>query len=441
MDRRRRQKFGSRSRGGRRELGLANRDDIMSQNETWAPTTNLRRWAEPTLLGLAVAAMAVAMGHAQDPFAAPPAGAPAAGEKKEGDPFAAGEKTAVPAAAGKKKEAAPPPPDTLAIKLLRDTNPTTPAELLRAADAALALERPDESKRYLAKLVAAQPADDVLAGLASKYGDFLLRLIRIKELQPEGMQVSEKISQAAQRVAQNAERMQQIITRLSAGEQRDRQAALEQLRTVGTSAVMPLLAVLTDAGREPEHRNIRAALVHLGSTVELPLIAALDAPSDELKAQVIAVLGRMESKRATRHLVRLASDPQVPAQVRDVAAAALTRIMGATPDLYEARRYLSHEVERFMHGELPDRPDLNGLIEVWSWDESKGEATARKLPARDAGLHLAARLTKDLAAVSPGDNHAQRQMVLANLELAKTLGGLDQPVVVGTLRVPSIAGD
>src|SRR5436190_2063598 len=116
------------------------------------------------------------------------------------DPFGAAPKPAADGAAASTKKspdleaaARDAKSDPLAIQLLRASNPTTPRELLQAAQSALQYGRPDEAKRYLAKLLGVKPADKALASLTAQYADFLLQLDRIKELEPEGRQVVEMI--------------------------------------------------------------------------------------------------------------------------------------------------------------------------------------------------------------------------------------------------------
>jgi hypothetical protein len=383
-------------------------------------------------------ALVCALAPAQDPFAEPmpKAGAPPA----DADPFGA---PAPPAGAAAAPAAGPPidtsKPEPLPIQILRDARLTSPAELIRAAQAMLQFGRPDESKRYLALLVAAKPADEALAPLAGAYGDFLFEASRVKEVQPEGQQVAELIYSAAQRVAQNLDRINALIPQLSAEALADRQDALGQLSRGGPTVATPLLRVLADASREKEHPYLRAALAHLAVDTEGPLLGALEAPNDYLKAQVIATLGRMRSRRAMMHLVGPAIDPAAPELMRLAAAAALERIIGAVPDRYEAEKYLYQETHRLLAGELPYRPDADDRVELWSWDEAQRAVVARKLPRRDAALLLSARVASDLYRLKAGDNAAQRLMLLTNLELAKVLGGLDRPLPLAAGSAGAVA--
>jgi hypothetical protein len=399
-------------------------------------------------LTLAAAAISLALGlitslHAQDPFSAPPAAGTPTPMPMPGDadPFGAGgAKPAGPAAPAAESTVDLSKPEPLVIRQLRESNPTTPAELMQAAQAALQFGRPDETKRYLAKLIASTPAENLLAPLARDFGDFLLQILRDKQLQPEGKQIADAIQTAAQRAVQDPGRIDALIAQLSNDDLGTRQEALFELSKSGTHVVTPALRVLADASREKEHRFIRAALAHLKASTELPILGALDVPNDYLKAQVILILGRMGSNKALMHLVRYAVDDSVPAEVRDAAKAALTKIIGPLPDRYDAERYLAQQTARLLQGQIAYQPDHEDNVELWTWDESKREVVQRKLPIGDAAVLLATRTANDLYALKSSDrpplgpadadalNRALRLKLLANLELAKVLAGLDQPL-------------
>jgi hypothetical protein len=381
---------------------------------------------------LAVGAVAICAVPAQEPAAAPQAGG-----KGEPDPFGAGAKPAGKAKAEAAAELAKPEP--FAIQVLRDSNPTTPLELLRAAQAVLQYGRPDECKRYLAKFVASKAADEAMAPLTERFGDFLFRLARDKDVQPEGKQAADLILAAAQRAVQNPDRIDALIRQLSAATSGERQAAINQLVKAGPAAVTPMLRALADAGRAKEHPYVQAALVRMAAITELPLIAALETSNDSLKALLIETLGHIRSSRAAVFLVRLASDEDIAPALREAARAALVRSTGAAPDRYEARRYLAREAVRFLRDELPYEVDIDGRIELWSWDDSKLEITSRKLPKPDAAVLLASRAANDLYLLNPTDNAAQRLMLLTNLELAKVLTGLDRPLPMGEGSAGAVA--
>src|SRR5262245_54534390 len=338
------------------------------------------------------------------------------------------------------------PPDAtkrepLVIEMLRARNATTPEQLLSAAQSALQFGRAEECKRYLAKLIDARPADDALAPLTARYGDFLFQLSRTADVQPEGRQVAELVQSAAQRTSQDSNKIAALIAQLSDQRPAAGQEALGRLVLAGTHVVNPMLHALADAGRVAEHANIRTALVQLRAVTELPLIGALDAPNEALKMQVVAVLGRMQSSRAAMYLVRPALDPKAPAELRQLAAAALQRISGATPDLYDGEKYLTREIDRLLLGDLPISHDVDDRVQLWTWDAAKQEVVPVTVFRRDAGLLLASRIANDLYALRPSDPGALQRMLLLGLEYAKTVSGLDQPLPTapGTAGAAAIA--
>jgi hypothetical protein len=358
----------------------------------------------------------------------------------EVDPFGAGGARPGPAAPAE-SPADVTKREPLVIQQIRDSKPTTPAELMKAAQATLQFGRPDETRRYLALLLAAAPPENQLAPLSRDFGDFLFQIFRQKEVQPEGQQVADAIQAAAQKELQDAGRIDALIAQLSDGDLGTRQAALFELSKSGTHVVTPALRVLADASREKEHRFIRAALAHLKAQTELPILGALDAPNDYLKAQVILILGRMGSNKALMHLVRYAVDESVPAEVRDAAVAALTKIIGPIPDRYEAERYLAQQTARLLQGQMPYQADHDDNVELWTWDETQRQVVPRKLSIGDAAVLLATRTANDLYALQASGgrdapeparadarNRALRLKLLTNLELAKVLAGLSHPL-------------
>src|SRR5688572_25395860 len=99
---------------------------------------------------------------------------------QEADPFGAG--VAKPVEKAKAEAPALAKAEPLAIEILRSGDPQVPVDLLRAAQAALDFGRPDECKRYLTKLLSIQPKNEVLAAQTLRFGDFLFRLSRQKDV-------------------------------------------------------------------------------------------------------------------------------------------------------------------------------------------------------------------------------------------------------------------
>ncbi|MCI0358787.1 MAG: hypothetical protein L0211_09925 [Planctomycetaceae bacterium] len=388
-----------------------------------------------SVLFLAALCCGPLVSRAQDPFAPPKPGGAAPGEAAAPpmpqDPFGAApapqpgtDKATGPQLA---EEALP-----LVLQQLRDSNPQTPKAILQAANAVLQFGRPDEAKKYLARFLAAKFPEDQLAPVPHQVGsDLLIHLVRNEGVQPEGKEVARIVQEAAYKKATDVAEIEKTIALLSSPSLSIRQSALEKLGESGTHVVTPMLRVLADSSREGEHRFVRVALAHLAVATELPLIGALEIPDEHVQAQVVAVLGRIRSKPAVMHFVRPAVDPAASRVLREVAAASLAKIVGSAPDRYAAEKYLDEQIELLLGGNLPYAADPDGLIEMWFWDEPQRAVASRKLSKGDAALLLATRLTSDLAALNPQSEKARRMKLLTSLELAKVLGGMDQPLRMG----------
>ena len=329
----------------------------------------------------------LSVAQAQDPFAPPPAGGAAAAPddaaaRPAQDPFGGAGPAAAP---GAEKAPAAPPPEVklpLVIQQLRDSNPQTPKAILQAANAALQFGDPAEAKRYLTQFLAAKFPPDQLADVPHQVGSaLLLHFAKSEPLQPEGKEVIRIVQEAAYTRATDAAEIDKTIKLLSNPSLSIRQLALEKLGESGTHVVTPMIRVLADDARQAEHRYVRVALAHLAASTELPLIGALDIPDDVVRAQIVAVLGRIRARPAVMHLVRPAVDPAAPAQLREVAAASLQKIIGSSPDRYEAERFLNREIESLLSRRFALRgrcrwADRNVVVERRNKGRGKPEAAA-----------------------------------------------------------------
>lgn len=365
--------------------------------------------------------------NAQDPFAAPGA-APAAGAPKAApaDPFG---KAGAPGAKVDDLEAAALAAEPLVIRQFRESNPTTPAAIVQAARAVLQYGRPDEAKFYLARLLGLKPDEAALIALESEFGSAtFIKFAQEPQVQPEGKQVADLVLAAAEKFARDPARIDAAIKELSDSNPRAQGFALATLRNAGPTVVTPLLRVLADAGRESEHKVIRAALVALAPMTEPPLLGALETPNDYLRPQVIAILGKMESREAVKFLLRPAIVATTPTLERQLAQASLERILGETPTEYEAVKFLFDQANRLVTETPPYDTDADGQTVVWSWDAKLNTTVPHTLPAGDAAIELAARLAADLHAIAPQNGEVTRLWLLRNLEAAQIRAGLDRPL-------------
>jgi HEAT repeat protein len=340
-----------------------------------------------------------------------------------------------PAAPGPKKPGdkpdadAPPPPDTPAVIAIRDSNPTTPIELLKAADAMLNLGRPDESKKMLAKLIAAKPDITTLALAQRNVGPAMLfRFVREKSLQPEGQEAGLMVLDAASAYARDAGRVAAMVKGLISGDEDVRNMAYGGIRDAGDAAVAPLVTALAQPLDAQAAARLRMALASLGDVALEPLIAVLASRKDELRTQVALTLGEFKSRRAIAYLAYPSIDPNASPLLRKAAGWALTEIIGGAPTKPEVAHYLRTQLDALMAGKLPIGGDQDGLVQLYVWDDAKQTLTPVRVPATDASMLVAAQLAADLYDLDPKNPDYRRLRLLTMLEAAKLTSGMDHPL-------------
>ncbi len=272
------------------------------------------------LRGFTVAIVVLLAGAAQlvgqdpaDPFGG---GAGAAGAAQ--GPGGGGAKPAAPQAAPKDAAGRTAADEQNPVVLaFRDRNPTTPKDLMFAVESLFQIDRRDEAKLYLAKLIAAQPNRDDLESFQRQYGTgFFMRLARDPEMKPEGAQFAKAVEEAAYQAARDPERLKTVIQQLSDPSPTVHLQAVEELQRAGEAVVGPLLEALADPNRQAEHAQIRAGIVELGEPMIDPMLGALETPDEALRRQVLQVLGRFGAGRAVPFLLGPALDASAPDAAR-----------------------------------------------------------------------------------------------------------------------------
>lgn len=398
--------------------------------------------ASPLALALVGAAGILLLGGLpavaqEDPFSAP-ADAPMG----DFDPFggaspAGGEK---PGDGGTPAEPERRGPEPAVILQFRESNPTTPSQLAAAAEAVLAFGRPDEAKIYLQKLIASKPTSEALAPLANELaGATLARFASEPQLQPEGKRVADTILAAAEKVARDPARIIGLVPLLTDPNPSVRASAVARMRQADSFAVPPLLSVLADPKQASLHRQVRTALVSLGAMAEAPLIGALQTPDEALRAQIVIVLGRMRSTRATPFILQAALDPAASPELREAGRAAITAIWGKKPSRQEAEYTLLHECEQLNQGRIPYEPNENGLIELWYWDAETKSPKPSQLAPSDAARMLADHVTSVLVHIFPERPDFLKLRLLSGLEWARTVAGRSGPLPRGDGTIYQVA--
>lgn len=319
--------------------------------------------------------------------------------------------------------------EALAVQTIRESNPKTAEQLLRAAEMTLDFDRPDEAQRYLTQLLDAKPAAAALVKAHQQIGSaFLIRIGREATVQPQGAQVADLILKTAHAAAFNPKRIEQLVNQLNSPDVEKRQQSLSDLQYVGADAFPALLAVLSQDARAAEHDRVKAALLALAGDATGPIVAALDSPKETLRRNVLPILGELRSSAAFYRLLRPAF---AEGDVGQSARQALTQIAGGAPSKADAEKALSRRIEALLD---PESGAARGVTTVWTWDAKADVPRQQSVPGARAALLEAARLAADLAAIAPENVRYQRLALLTGLEQQQTFAGLDAPLPIAALN-------
>jgi CheY-like chemotaxis protein len=345
------------------------------------------------------------------------------------------QKAAAPAAAAKRP--APPskpiaPRNELVVRALLQTDPRTPAELVRAIKILVDLDEAGAAQPLLQKLIDQKLDDAALAALVDEFGSAVfLRIARAEALQPIAPQFTAAALAAAARHARDAKRIAAEIQRLESADVDERDAAVAALRSGRDAAVGALLSVLDDPARQAEHAHVETALVQMGSESLAPLGGALAGADATLKAKVCRILGQLGNTAAIDDLLAPALSASSPPEVRAAAAESLRQLGVGAPDPGAATARLVRAARR--RYDRPHEPIDSPLADVtlFDWDARQKKLIAQTLRPRDANLVVAARLAGDARRISPDDAELRRFQLTALAESAAYLAGLDKPLPTG----------
>ena len=327
------------------------------------------------------------------------------------------------------------------LDAIAEARPSSPVELIGAIDSLINLNQPDEAKKYIAKLLALKLNAEAMYVLQRRVGSgVFFKLSGDARYHPEGKQLADQILAAAHKQSRDPQRLAKLIKELNDPAPEVRSGALSDLKSGGIDAVLMLISALGDPAREAEHRRIRYALAQIGSIVVEPLIATLASGDANLKWQAIEILGLLEASRPTPYLIHPLLSPKEPRPVREAAKFALDRIVRAIPGEKGGEHYLFNRIAGLTSGDLPRRADAEGNIELWLWDAARKQPVPMVYTASDAALVEAAQLAADLYDLNPENPDYRRLYLLAILESAKLIAGLDRSLPTGKGSARELAG-
>lgn len=299
--------------------------------------------------------------------------------------------------------------------------PKTPAEFFDAAVLTDRLYRPALTKRYLEKLLQANPSDDALLEMRSKYGPgIFLHLARDPALKPVAPQLLERMAAALQKQEQNPIYMDSLINGLY-GSPSDRESSIQMLKNLGPGVVPRILTHLGAPKSGEEPAVLVQALAQIGAPILPVLYGGLESTNEAIRNGAIQAIGLIGSKLSVPYLLDPAFDPNQPSGIRSAARTALARIMGIPTDHGDGVSPFgaARELKKLAKDCLANRvvwPTLEGKTDLWTWNEEAKSVVRNQVPPVVASTYTGLQFARQALAMAPEDREAQ--ILLLALEFA-----------------------
>lgn len=297
--------------------------------------------------------------------------------------------------------------------------PKTPLELWSAVDYLMRTDQAGKAVPYLEKFLKSSAKDESLIEIRDKFGiGSVLRLGDDPATAKYAQPIADKLLTAARRYATQPERLRRFVAALTQTPA-ERSYAIARLREAGPVAVQLVIEALNRPGLTPEdHSLLSHGLGRLDRTAVPPLLAVLDSGNPRLAADAASALGMIGDPRAVSFLIYPAVAADVPAEVREAARAAVSRLTGKPFQLTAAAaaQKLAEDAWRFHRHqvEFPGDPVL-----IWSWNKDQNAPASRSMRERDAESELGLHLANQAIKLEP--QNADAQAVHLSLSLQKAI--------------------
>lgn len=281
--------------------------------------------------------------------------------------------------------------------------PESPLELINAIDYLVRVGLENQAVPLAQKLAQGEEDDETLYSLGQNVGSSKLLALQSTSdasLNSAMERFVAKVSEASKRVAQDPERVERLIERLSASPE-ERDIAVGRLARLGVAAVDPLIAALSEEGVTPERRSkLQYALNRLETSAVPGLVGALRHPDPMIRASMAEALGEIDDPRALPWLVFESSRKDTPAAFAQTAVVSLN---GGRP-VSDATRFLTQEASKYL-----DRDVLfvDPYVEAWFWNNEQKKLSAVTLPSDVARGAIGYRLARMALETNPTDPAAQ----------------------------------
>ncbi len=314
------------------------------------------------------------------------------------------------------------------------TEPTTPAEHMKAVIFTMKIARPEAAKKYIEALLALDPDDATLIGFRTEYGTgTFLQLARFPELNPPATVLLERLNAASTRQASDPVFMDGVLKNLS-GSSREADLAMRDLQHLGAPAASRLVQAAADPNSGVDRDQAFIALTRMGESAVAPLIGYLFQGDEAQKSLAVDAFGWVATKNDAAYLYSTAFATEGEPGLRQTARQSLSRLLYKDPSQagrlegFGAAAQLRITAEKLLKGETVMEPEEDGLVPVWVPDETSASLVERRVTPHSAAIFRAEQFARQSLELAPTDTRTQS--VLLNTILTRDIeaAGWDQPI-------------
>lgn len=366
----------------------------------------------------------------QDPMSDPFGGA--------GDPFGAGAQPAANTNPGTQpSNAKMPKVDSAVVLAIRETNPSTPEELIKALQIMVDTRNYEEAKSYLTKLDSAGLDEATSFQLVEKIGsDFLFRLIRSEPMAPEGSTFGRKVMDSARKHNANPATLQSYFNDMASESASKRLSARRGFQLSGLPGLTFLVSKAPSASQDLQQQYAVAA-AGIGRRVVRPMQAVIETGTPDQRAFAISVIGMTQSKKSIPFLLAPLFAEGINENVRQAAATSFKRILGGAPKLEESKKFLQAQINRINDGARPMDLDSGTETTLWAWDPS-GKFLSRQVSPDLARVLSLEAYGKALYEIDTSDLQSEVIYLATQLNAIKALGAESVVDAVGSRNLSEV---
>ena len=310
--------------------------------------------------------------------------------------------------------------------IIRDSNPSTPAELITAINQLIAFGDLGLAKKYAKPLGEQNDPQNTqnLLAIGDSLGPVpIFRIANNAELDSSARNFCKNILKAMRGRDTDPNRLNALAQIAVGNDQQSRRDALLKMRAAGTPAVEPLLKILL-TGSPAEQLSVKKGLIFLGAPAVSPLLAVLETDNEKLRNNIASILTQIAD----------------PAAVNDIRITTL-----ASQDI-DKKKSMSGQIQKSIRNYLLGRQVFSTALgengengeqhTLWEWDDKQSALSQRKgsqsLLAAQAAYRIASALSREY---SEDENILFEAAAL--LQYEKLNKGLDQPLDLKTLMQTS----